>query len=324
MRILILRGGALGDLIVTLPAIAALRARWREARIELVGNVTAAELALERGLINAAHSQHESRWSALYGSAALPAELARWFEAFDLVVSYWPDPEQELARRFPLRADQIFLTTSAHPEMGPAALHYLTALRDLGVIPADLLVSTFNLQPRSNGGVTPSSRSGVAASVSEWIGVRPRTDAVRDEGVAAPFQARPSLVYPLRTPHPDKGSIALHPGSGSRRKNWPIDRWTTLAKWLEAQSRFKVLVISGEAESRNLLEGIGEHFHSRPLGEVADRLARCRLFIGHDSGISHLAASTGVPCVLLFGPTDPAIWAPPSPTVRVIRSGADL
>ena len=49
-------------------------------------------------------------------------------------------------------------------------------------------------------------------------------------------------------------------------------------------------------------------------------LARCRLFLGHDSGISHLAAAVGVRCLLLFGPTDPDIWAPPHPDVRVVRA----
>jgi len=50
----------------------------------------------------------------------------------------------------------------------------------------------------------------------------------------------------------------------------------------------------------------------------------CRLFLGHDSGISHLAAACGVPCVLLFGPTDPATWAPPGPHVHVVRRDPDL
>ena len=56
------------------------------------------------------------------------------------------------------------------------------------------------------------------------------------------------------------------------------------------------------------------------LGGLAALLARCQLFIGHDSGISHLAAAVGVPCVLLFGPTDPDIWAPLRPGVIVVRS----
>ena len=269
MRILILRGGALGDFIVTLPAIAALRSKWPNARIELVGNATAAQLAFGRGLLDAVHSQHDARWSALYGSAPMPDDLARWIAAFDLVVNYWPDPEQELARRFPARAEQIFVTAGAHPATNPAALHFLAALRGRGVTPGP-------------------------------------------------------LVYSLRTPHPDRRSLALHPGSGSPRKNWPIDRWKTLSEWLERELGLDVVVISGEAESPRTLEGIGERFHSRSINDVADRLSQCRLFIGHDSGISHLAASAGVPCVLLFGPTDPAIWAPPSPTVRVIQRGADL
>jgi heptosyltransferase-2 len=44
------------------------------------------------------------------------------------------------------------------------------------------------------------------------------------------------------------------------------------------------------------------------------------IFIGHDSGISHIAAATGAPCVLLFGPTDPAIWAPANENVTVLRA----
>jgi hypothetical protein len=61
-----------------------------------------------------------------------------------------------------------------------------------------------------------------------------------------------------------------------------------------------------------------------PLTELAARLARCRLFLGHDSGVSHLAAAVGTPCVLLFGPTEPAMWAPPGAHVRVVRRGPAL
>ena len=54
------------------------------------------------------------------------------------------------------------------------------------------------------------------------------------------------------------------------------------------------------------------------LPHLAAILARCRLFVGHDSGISHLAAAVGAPSLLLFGPTDPAVWAPANPQVRVL------
>ncbi len=57
-----------------------------------------------------------------------------------------------------------------------------------------------------------------------------------------------------------------------------------------------------------------------PLPHLAAVLQRCRLFLGHDSGISHLAAAVGTPCVLLFGPTDPAVWAPPNPAVKIVTA----
>jgi len=59
---------------------------------------------------------------------------------------------------------------------------------------------------------------------------------------------------------------------------------------------------------------------SLPLVELAARLQNCSLFLGHDSGISHLAAAVGTPSILLFGPTDPAIWAPANQNVKVLRA----
>jgi heptosyltransferase-2 len=57
-----------------------------------------------------------------------------------------------------------------------------------------------------------------------------------------------------------------------------------------------------------------------PLTTLANLLQNCSFFLGHDSGISHLAAAVGTPSLLLFGPTDPAIWAPQNAQVRVLRS----
>src|SRR5438876_493512 len=90
--ILVLRGGALGDFIVTLPALLLLRKRWPKARIELAGNATAAQLARSRGWLDAAHSQHEARWSGLFGDSPLDVVFADWLAGFDLIVNYWPDP----------------------------------------------------------------------------------------------------------------------------------------------------------------------------------------------------------------------------------------
>lgn len=270
-KILVLRGGALGDFIVTLPALALLRSRWPAAQIELVGNATAAVLALDARLLDRAHSQHEARWAALHDPAPLTPDFARELATFDLVVNFWPDPDGDLAHRFPLHAAQTFLSAPALPTRAPAAAHYCEPLRALGL-------ST------------------------------------------KPFW------YHLASPEPGARLIALHPGSGSPQKNWPLDRWVSLCTWLTRERHADLLIVTGEADTAAAaaLAPFGRPAHQLPLRDLVAQLARCRLFLGHDSGISHLAAACGVPSLLLFGPTDPAIWAPPAPHVTVLQTGATL
>jgi len=59
------------------------------------------------------------------------------------------------------------------------------------------------------------------------------------------------------------------------------------------------------------------------LYELACWLARARLYIGNDSGITHLAAAVATPVLALFGPTDPSVWAPRGPNVRIARTGRE-
>jgi len=270
-KILVLRGGALGDFIVTLPALVLLRRRWPHATIELVGNATAAALGVNAGLLNRVHSQHESRWSALYHSAPLPAPVTAELASFDLVLNFWPDPDQTITQHFREFAATIFLTSSALPALAPAAAHYCEALRTLGLTPE-------------------------------------------------------SFFHLLVAPAPDPHLVALHPGSGSPQKNWPLSHWIELAAWLRSTQDAELLIITGEADSAATaaLAPFGLPAHALPLSALVERFKTCRLFLGHDSGISHLAAACDVPSILLFGPTNPSIWAPPAPRVTVIRRGPTL
>jgi heptosyltransferase III len=290
-RILVLRGGALGDFIVTLPALSLLRQRWPAARIELAGNSVVAALATARGLIDEAHSQHERRWSAFYSpsNAPLPEDFACWLKEFDLVINFWPDPDGEVRRRFPLRSGQTYIAAPAMPTRAPAAAHYCAALRELG-----LEMERFFFPLRRLADAPPSAKA---------TGL--------PETVHAPVQ--------------NAGPIAIHPGSGSARKNWPAAHWLAVIDQLTAPVR----LILGEAEMAQWGARVPPTQSVRPLiipplEDLVTTLAGCQLFLGHDSGVSHLAAACGVPCVLLFGPTDPAIWAPPAPQVRVLRAPAGL
>jgi ADP-heptose:LPS heptosyltransferase len=120
--------------------------------------------------------------------------------------------------------------------------------------------------------------------------------------------------------------IAIHPGSGSHEKNWPLENWIGL---FSPASRFAevegLVVISGEADKAQT-DQLEQEWKNRdvrfarnlPLPRLASVLERA-IFIGHDSGISHLAAAAGANCILLFGPTNPDVWAPKNENVRVLR-----
>lgn len=116
-----------------------------------------------------------------------------------------------------------------------------------------------------------------------------------------------------------KRGIALHAGSGSPRKNWPQARFEELSAML-AERGEPVAWIIGPAEVDGSPRGSEEAWKSLPLAELAERIARRRLFIGNDSGVSHLAAAAGCPTVALFGASDHRVWSPRGPRVRVLAS----
>jgi heptosyltransferase-2 len=127
---------------------------------------------------------------------------------------------------------------------------------------------------------------------------------------------------------PSQSIIAIHPGSGSKDKNWPLQNWIGLfarEHW-HVEKRPSLIVISGEADKAQTaqLEYIWKDQDVRfaknlPLPHLAGVLEHS-IFIGHDSGISHLAAAARANCILLFGPTDPNVWAPRNENVQVLRA----
>lgn len=116
----------------------------------------------------------------------------------------------------------------------------------------------------------------------------------------------------LDCPRWQGGFAVIHPFSGSAKKNWPLERYRELARVLGA--RMPVRWCAGPEEP---LEG-AVRFADRY--ELACWLAGARLHIGNDSGITHLAAAVGAPVVALFGPTDPAVWAPRGPRVQIVAT----
>ncbi len=105
----------------------------------------------------------------------------------------------------------------------------------------------------------------------------------------------------------------IHPFSGSPRKNWALERFRRLADAMGMPVQW----CAGPEESLEDAVRIGD------LYELARWIRSARVYIGNDSGITHLAAAAGARVVAIFGPTDPEVWAPRGDRVRVIAGKLD-
>ena len=121
--------------------------------------------------------------------------------------------------------------------------------------------------------------------------------------VGQPLGASPHVAVPRQAKEP---FAIIHPFSGSIRKNWPMERWQELAERL------------GRRMPVHWCAGPGA-IVIEDLYRLAEWIGDAHVFIGNDSGISHLAAAAGTSTIALFGPTDPAVWAPRGAAVTVIH-----
>jgi ADP-heptose:LPS heptosyltransferase len=111
-------------------------------------------------------------------------------------------------------------------------------------------------------------------------------------------------------PSTPRDSVLIHPFSGSARKNWPLVSYTALAEYLPLKTEWTC----GPEEA------LPEATRFANLSELAAWIAGARLYIGNDSGITHLAAAIGVPSIAIFGSTSPETWAPRGESVTVLYS----
>jgi heptosyltransferase III len=121
------------------------------------------------------------------------------------------------------------------------------------------------------------------------------------------------------------GPVILHPGSGGDAKCWPRERFLALGRDLQHHG-IRPTFILGEVEqdrwSRSEIQALQNEFPTyfhMGLYELADKLTRARLFLGNDSGVTHLAAALGIPTLALFGPSNDAQWRPTGPAVQILR-----
>jgi heptosyltransferase-2 len=281
-KILVIRGGAIGDFILTLPAITALRRQFPQAHLEVLGYPHIVQLALAGGLVDRAQPIEARGLAGFFARGGeLAAELVDYFSEFDIVISYLYDPDEIFQTNVGRCLHGQFIAAPHRPDESEklhAAKVYLKPLERLAIFDAD-----------------PVPRLTINSQLSTI------------------------------------NQLALHPGSGGENKNWPEAKWAEFLTQLITSSNLNLLLVGGEAEGERL-ERLATALppartrvaRSLPLAELAQQLESCIGFVGHDSGISHLAAALGLPGLILWADTIEEIWRPQGERLVIVREVAGV
>jgi heptosyltransferase III len=281
-KILVIRGGAIGDFILTLPVLAALRRRFPQHRLEILGYPSVAALAVAGGLADDVAAIESPRFTGFFvPNGSWTDEVGEWFAEFETIISYLYDPQNVFRSNVARCSSAQFIAGPHRPD------------ETLEVHAAEQL-----LRPL------------------QTLGIR---------------NANPRPRLPFPTVSSGTSRLAVHPGSGSERKNWPEANWAELLKLFANQTACEILLIGGEAEGDRCVRlaaalpaGRVTVAQNLPLLELAFRMQDCSTFIGHDSGITHLAAALDLPGVVLWGESVLTVWRPQSARLKILRDPGGL
>lgn len=288
-RILLVQLADIGDLVLTTPAIAALREAKPQAQIELLASERALPLVPD-GLVDRQIAIKRSGGSGgrdFFSRANLRMLVTLRARGYDAIVffhhftlragvfKFWLLAKASGARRvIGLKNRNIGFLTEYVDDEGFGALHQ-----------AQYWLNLVALLGASN---------------------RPRPAQVQQEACAS--AALPASGNP---------TVVIHAGSGgySRARRWPAERFAAVARALREAYKAEIVLV-GQAEDdahqvdAALKQGAINLVGRTSLPQLAAVIARADLFIGADSGVMHIAAATGTPVVSIFGPSNPAAWRP--------------
>src|SRR5262249_10707382 len=286
--IVIMHPGGFGDLLLAVPAIRRLRSRFPRHQIVLCGHDQVSEFIYECRLVDDWTSVQASACAGLFDGAE-PSEplLKEWLSRCDLAVAWTTDEFAQLGAALKNSGAGTVVVQSPFSST-------LTAVHQ-----SDRFLETLKEPAVEDQTIKPLS---VPAHLKD------RASTVLDE-------YRLSLSRPL---------VLIHPGSGSKHKCVDPAVLASVIQLLQIQGLVP-LILEGPADQQAVGKLLS-HLSNKPpvlrglsLPHLAGVLSRIELFLGHDSGVTHLSALLGVPTVALFGPTSPSRWAPRGPHVVVLQ-----
>jgi heptosyltransferase-3 len=282
-RIFIHHGGALGDLLLSLHAIGALRSSGD--MIHLAGRPDIVGFLMKTGYINEMSDSGSPLFLPLF-TGVDDGILRRFLGGFDKVCVFTVNAGSEFMERMRSMVTDMEVIQTIPPEGSRAH------------------VSDYRLQQLFQ-------RHDLARSESHPLPALTIPPVCMEKARETLQEAGYDFKRPL---------TAIHPGSGGRRKRWPLDHFRGLATMLrESQDHF-LLLFSGPSEKGEVQRGIvcvasdlGRgclHVSDPELVFAASLLGLCDFYVGNDAGITHLASFFTKRVIAIFGPTDPAMWRP--------------
>lgn len=282
VRVLIIRPGAIGDVLLAFPVLRALREQYAGCQIMLVSNVNVLPLALAFGVADEVSDYQDSRWSELFSTGGIrnPA-IRELLQNTELAICWLHDVDGVVQYNLEEAGVKRIVIAPGRPHAGER-IHIV-----------EYLARTVGVQGVGVQFVAPSLSVDAVSedALHAYVAIHPGSGGAQKCWPVACFAAVIERLWQQQHP------ILLLAGPADS------ERVRELLRLLSSPPRAEMLKVLTNAS----------------LLEVARVLQRCRCYLGNDSGITHLAAMLGVPTVAIFGPSDPAVWRPVGPFTKVIR-----
>ncbi len=293
LTMLIIHQGALGDFILALPVLKNLKNTFPHSKVVILGYPRILELVEGHFYAEQVLSIDQKGMATFFvQNGFLDYTLSEFFKKFDLIVLFGKDQGGILLRNLNRICQGVVLPINSFPTWDERIHLTDHLLRQL-------------------------SRYGF--SISESLPKLYLNET--DRSWAKEFWKEKGLDGKGRD-----GVIVVHPGSGSKKKVWPLERFVELVQTLKNHFLVHFLIVLGPAEGievQKAFERIGDPppiiVRGLSLLQLASVMEGCGLFVGNDSGISHMASALGIPTIAIFGPTDPKVWSPKGERVLVVR-----
>jgi heptosyltransferase III len=285
--------GGLGDVLLAVPAITRLRTRFPEHRLVLCAENQVARLLLACRIIDDWTSVQGRACADLFaGADSVTGQIQIWLEDCDLAIGWMEDPDGKLKETFKSAGVREVIVRSPFSTAIQARHQHDRFLEAINEVPSD----------------------GVGDALLTV------TEPLLYLGQVCLEAAGLSIGQSL---------VVIHPGSGSTHKRVASEILAAVVVAVQMSGATPV-ILEGPAD-RETVERLLQSCMNPPIVlksldilTVAGVLAQVRLFVGQDSGVTHIAGLMGVRTVALFGPTDPARWAPRGAYVTVVQGAPCL